>query len=439
LGSEELIVQGEGLMTKTVCETIPVPEPRISRFEELGFGMFIHWGLYSQLGQGEWIQRLHNITCDEYNRLFDTFTAEDFDARKIARTARQAGMRYITLTTRHHEGFSLYDTHGLSDFDAPHSPAGRDLIAEFAEACRAESIVPFFYHTTLDWHWRGQKTPDLDPQTFNDYLDYLHDSVEVLCRHYGKIGGLWFDGNWSCPAADWKLDRLYRMIRKNQPDAIIVNNTGIRRPGEIGHPEIDSVTFENQAGKPLDRRGHAKYIAGEICQTMNAHWGIGANDLTFKSPRELIEKLAQARKVGANYLLNIGPSAQGAIPDYEAACLAKVGHWAVMAQSVLYRGRPVAATCQGRDFLLEADGKWYCFVHDLGIAGGHADVTLAVGGNGPRSMVGLTQPVRRVSWLDNGEELRCIQDAGSGMAAINFTGYPYGVNWVVRIAQIEFE
>jgi alpha-L-fucosidase len=426
-------------MTKTVCETIPVPEPRISRFEELGFGMFIHWGLYSQLGQGEWIQRLHNITCDEYNRLFDTFTAEDFDARKIARTARQAGMRYITLTTRHHEGFSLYDTHGLSDFDAPHSPAGRDLIAEFAEACRAESIVPFFYHTTLDWHWRGQKTPDLDPQTFNDYLDYLHDSVEVLCRHYGKIGGLWFDGNWSCPAADWKLDRLYRMIRKNQPDAIIVNNTGIRRPGEIGHPEIDSVTFENQAGKPLDRRGHAKYIAGEICQTMNAHWGIGANDLTFKSPRELIEKLAQARKVGANYLLNIGPSAQGAIPDYEAACLAKVGHWAVMAQSVLYRGRPVAATCQGRDFLLEADGKWYCFVHDLGIAGGHADVTLAVGGNGPRSMVGLTQPVRRVSWLDNGEELRCIQDAGSGMAAINFTGYPYGVNWVVRIAQIEFE
>jgi alpha-L-fucosidase len=426
-------------MTATACGTIPVPEPRIRRFEELGFGMFIHWGLYSQLGQGEWVQHLRNIPRAEYNRLFDTFTAEDFDARKIARTARRAGMRYIALTTRHHEGFSLYDTRGLSDFDAPHSPAGRDLIAEFTEACRAESIVPFFYHTTLDWHWRGQKTPELDPQAFNDYLDYLHDSVEVLCRHYGKIGGLWFDGNWSCPEADWKVHRLYSMIRKNQPDAIIVNNTGLQRPGEIEHPEIDSVTFENQAGKPIDRRGHAKYVAGEMCQTMNSHWGIGADDVAFKSPRELIEQLAHTRKVGANYLLNIGPGAQGAIPDYESACLEKVGRWAAMAQNVLYRGRPVEAACRGRDFLLEADGNWYCFVHDLGITGGHADVTLAMGGNGPRSISGITRPVRRISWLDNGEELSFTQNSASGIAAMDCTGYPYGVNWVVRIAQIEFE
>ena len=132
--------------------SIPIPEKRIARFEELGFGMFIHWGLYSQIGKGEWIQYLGKIPKEEYIKLKDTFTAKDFSGREIAKTAKRAGMKYITLTTRHHEGFSLYDTRGLNDYDAPHSPAARDLIADFVEGCRAEGILPMFYHTTLDWY-----------------------------------------------------------------------------------------------------------------------------------------------------------------------------------------------------------------------------------------------------------------------------------------------
>jgi len=252
---------------------IPTPEPRIARFERMGYGMFIHWGLYAHLGQGEWVQHLRKVPMDEYARIKDTFTAEEFDGRQIAAIAKAAGMQYITLTSRHHDGFSLYDTRGLSDHDAPHSAAGRDLVAELIEGCRAEGISPHFYHTTLDWY---------QPSFHNDfdaYLDYLHQSIEVLCTSYGAIGGLWFDGNWSKPDADWKEDRLYGIIRQHQPEAMIVNNTGLSALGALGHPEIDSVTFEQGRPAPMNHEGKDKYVAAEMCQTMNRHWGIGGRGL----------------------------------------------------------------------------------------------------------------------------------------------------------------
>lgn len=160
--------------------SIPTPKQYISDFEQLGFGMFVHWGLYSQLGKGEWIWNIGKMDGEEYCKLKDSFTAEDFDADELVLTAKKAGCKYITLTTRHHEGFSLYDTCGLNDFDAPHSPAGRDLIREFVDACNRHDIVPFFYHTTLDWHH-----PDFEGN-FDRYLEYLRQSVEILCKNYGK-------------------------------------------------------------------------------------------------------------------------------------------------------------------------------------------------------------------------------------------------------------
>ena len=129
--------------------SIPVAEKRILEFEEMGFGMFINYGLYSQLGRGEWVEHIEKIPKEEYIKLAETFTAENFDAERIARTAKEAGAKYVTLTTRHHEGFSLYDTKGLSDFDVMHSPCGRDLVREFADACRKYGVKPFFYHIYL--------------------------------------------------------------------------------------------------------------------------------------------------------------------------------------------------------------------------------------------------------------------------------------------------
>ena len=410
---------------------IPQPEPRVARFEKLAYGMFIHWGLYSQLGRGEWIMNRAQIPKEEYAPLAKTFTAEEFDARAIARIARQAGMKYITITARHHDGFSLYDTRGLSQYDAPHSGAKRDLIAEFVEGCRAEGILPFFYHTTLDWYHQDFE------KDFEAYLEYLRQSVEILCTQYGEIGGLWFDGNWSKPGADWQEDKLYGLIRRHQPNAMIINNTGLSARGHIGHREIDSVTFEQGHPTPMDREGMPKYVAAEMCQTMNQHWGIGDLDFCYLSPKEIIANLCACRKVGANYLLNVGPTASGRIPDYEKAALLRVGAWVQMHRDVIYEGKPTSVKGTGRNFALEANGKVYLFIHDLGNTG---DVNVAIGesGAGPKAFSGVTEPVASIRWMDNDEELAFAQDRSSGLLAVDATGYPYGTNLVVRVAEVSF-
>ena len=205
---------------------IPKPLKRIEDFEKLGFGMFVHWGLYSQLGMGEWTYHSHKRNMEEYKLLKNSFTAENFDAEALVLTAKAAGCRYITLTTRHHEGFSLYDTCGLCDFDAPHSAAGRDLVREFVDACNKHGILPFFYHTTLDWYQKDFQ------ENFDRYLEYLRQSVALLCQNYGKIGGLWFDGNWSKKDADWKEDALYATIRPMIPkhSSILLKSYSIQIP-----------------------------------------------------------------------------------------------------------------------------------------------------------------------------------------------------------------
>ena len=167
------------------------PLPRIKAYEDMGLGLFIHWGLYSLLDQGEWTEFIHQLPQAQYEQLINDFTAQNFDAKKIAKAAKNMGAKYICLTTKHHEGFFLYDTCGLSDFDAPHSAAKRDLIKEFVDACNSEGIKPFFYMASYDWHH-----PDYEAN-FDNFLEYLRKSVEILCTNYGPIGGFWFDGNWN--------------------------------------------------------------------------------------------------------------------------------------------------------------------------------------------------------------------------------------------------
>ncbi len=406
---------------------LPEPEPRIERFEKLAYGMFVHWGLYSQLGKGEWVKFLENIPMHDYAKLKDTFTANEYDPRTWARVAKEAGMKYICLTTRHHEGFSLYDTRGLNDFDAVHSPAGRDLVEEFVKGCQSEGIVPFFYHTTLDWY---QASFEKD---FKTYIDYLCSSIEILCRHYGPVGGFWFDGNWSKPDADWQEGRLYGIIRKYQPEAMIINNTGLQAKGVVGHQEIDSVTFEQGRPDPINREGMEKYVAGEMCQTMNQHWGIGANDFKYMSPKEIIENLCACRKVGANYLLNIGPTAGGKIPGYEAQTLMRVGKWVQMYADAIYNGKPCRVVTDGADFALEANGKIYLFIHNLGVAG-HLNVTTVLQKSYPKVFSGISQHVTNIKWLDNKEELDFTHD--NNILAFDAKGYPYGTNLVVRVAEV---
>lgn len=416
-----------------MSQQTPSPSPRVAGFEKLAFGMFVHWGLYSQLGRGEWVENMERIPRDEYLKLMDTFTAKDFDARKLARAAKRAGMKYLTHTSRHHEGFSLYDTRGLSKLDVTHTPCKRDLIRELVDACRAEGIVPMLYHTTLDWN---------DPRFESDwdgYLAYLRDSVEILCTRYGKIGGFWFDGNWSKPKADWKESELYAVIRKHQPEALIINNTGIDAMGRGGHPEIDSVTFERGRPTPLDRRGAPKYVAAEMCHTMNFHWGVARHDFNYLSPAHVIEELCFARRAGANLLMNIGPLAQGGLPEYEAAALAKVGEWIELhggTNGVMYRGNPTGVQAEGDDFALEMDGDLYLFVTDL-TPTSNTQVHGPKGrGAGVRKFSGVEKAYAKATWMDNGEQLKLEQNAAARELSLHATAYPYGTNTVVRIARL---
>lgn len=409
--------------------SIPIPEQRILDFERLGFGMFVHFGLYSVLGEGEWAWFIQKIPSEKYAKQFNEFKAEGFDAKKLVLIAKKAGMKYITLTTRHHEGFSLYDTCGLNEFDAPHSPAKRDLVREFVDACNEEGIVPFFYHTTLDWF---EKSFEND---FKKYQEYLRASIEILCTRYGKIGGFWFDGNWSKPDEDWEEDALYSLIRKYQPHAIIVNNSGLFAQGKSGHKELDSVTFEQGRPTPMNREGMEKYIAAEMCQPLNNHWGISNYDYHYKPLPELIENFCACRKVGANYLLNISPNGDGSIPKIQEAMLELLGEWIKRFGAPLFEGVPYTIYGQGKNFSVKTkDGKIYLFIHNLSISG-HENVTLDSGvGAGPKVFTNVLEEIKSIKWLDNDEEIYFSQNIKSGVLCMNCGGFPYGYDFVVRVA-----
>ena len=351
----------------------------------------------------------------------------------IVATAKSAGCKYICLTTRHHEGFSLYDPCGLSNFNALNSPAGRDIIAEFVEECRKADIVPFFYHTTLDWHH-----PDFE-NDFDAYLDYLYKSVEILCTNYGKIGGLWFDGNWSKPDADWQEDRLYKMIHRLQPEAMVINNTGLNARGKMGNPEIDSVTFERGMAEPLDRRGQPKYMAGEMCETLCDHWG-AADDINFKPIKTLIESLCNCRKVGANFLLNIGPNPDGTVPTMQKGIMECIGHWMNIYGTAIYNGRPYITYKDKKEFVLKdnfCDNTAYIFKFDLGFGTGDVNVSLGFEEAGAKALEKFDREVSSIKWMDNGEELVFTQK--DDKLLVNFTGFAYGQSYCVRVAKVTFK
>lgn len=398
----------------------------IKRFEKLGFGMFVHFGLYSILGKGEWIQSMGKISREDYEPLMQKFCPKTDWARELARTAKEAGCKYITLTTRHHDGFSLYDTCGLSDYDAPHA-CGRDLIAEYVDACRAEGLIPFFYHTLIDWH-----AESLFPD-FASYLKYLRDSVEVVCTKYGKIGGIWFDGMWAYPDADWEEDALYGMIRRHQPEAMIINNTGLSALGELGHPELDSVTFERGNPQPINLTESPKYVASEMCQTLNDHWAYAAEDCNYKSSKELIDNFADCRRCGSNFLLNVGPRADGSLGEMERGLLGRIGIWARKNAEALYDVRPsgIRALTEG-DFVLEGPDAYYAFLRNVPMA---ADPNVAMVSEAKKHGVFETElELSEASWLDSGEPVALLREGST--VRVPVVPFCYGTSLCVRVARI---
>lgn len=393
----------------------------IENFEKLGMGLFVHFGLYSIVGKGEWYKSAHGIDMKEYIPLIHKFKIKKTWAKELVSTAKKAGAKYITITTRHHDGFSLFDTCGLSEFDVMHSPTGRDLMREFVDECNAAGIVPFFYHTLLDWYH-----PDYDTN-FPKYLEYLRKSIEILCTKYGKIGGLWFDGMWSKPNDDWEEDALYGLIRKYQPEAMIINNTGLSAHGKTGHREIDSVTFER--GKPAFVDYSEKYVAGEMCQVLNDHWGYAKEDLNYKSVGSLIEDLVNCRRYNCNFLLNTGLMGNGGVRPMDKAILEEIGNWIKANKKVVYNWK--SCDVEAENAFCVTDGKYYYAVcKDVVMA---SDPNVALAGVVKTVKILSDKKVKNAVWLDNGKRFKVKKNEFSARPFV------YGTSRHVRVARFELK
>ena len=400
----------------------------IRDFERLGFGLFVHYGLYSVLGKGEWAEELLSIPRERYEReLAAQFSPRPDWAQQLAQAAKNTGCRYITLTVRHHDGFSLYDAGDLTDFDAPHV-CGRDLAQEFVDACRGNGLVPFFYHTLLDWHEPTYRTD------FPAYLRYLRKSVERLCTRYGKIGGIWFDGMWERPNDDWEEDALYGMIRSHQPEAMIINNTGMQAMGVLGHIELDSVTFERGKPLPINQADAPKYIASEMCQVLADHWGYAADDLNYKAPADAIRDLAVCRRYGSNLLLNVGPVGDGSLRAMDAAVLELLGRWTALNREAIYVPRPTGIAVEGQqdDFLLREGDTYYLFCDHLPMVADpnvakYAETEYAVS-------FPLECTITAAEWVDTGEPVAFTQQEGK--TTVTTVPFTYGRNTVVRVVRL---
>lgn len=320
---------------------------RMAWFQNDRFGMFIHWGLYAIPARGEWIRSTEKLSIEEYQRYFDEFDPKDYDPRVWARAARQAGMRYAVLTTKHHDGFCLFDSK-YTDYNATNTGAGRDLVREFVDAFRAEGLRIGFYYSLLDWHhpdypaygdrhhpMRDNKAFEGREHHFENYLAYLHNQVEELMTNYGRIDLLWTDFSYDNLMGEaWHATKLVDMIRSHQPD-IIINNR-LEASGEgFGslisgdpHPYSGDFVSPEQIIPPngiLDVHGNP--VAWEACMTMNNQWGFDGRDRFFKPAPMLIRKLVECVSKGGNMLLNVGPTARGEIPPQSLAILSEIGRW----------------------------------------------------------------------------------------------------------------
>ena len=295
-------------------------EQRLAWFRAARFGMFIHWGLYAQIGRHEWAMNLERIPLAEYEKLADTWHPKPNAARQWAKLAKQAGMRYMVMTTKHHEGFCLFNTK-QTDYNAVKHGPGRDLVAEYVEAARAEGLRVGFYYSLMDWHHPDGVLCRTDEAARRRFVDFTHGVVRELMTNYGKIDILWYDVNWPLTAEGWESEKLNREVRKLQPEIIINNRSGLEE--DFGTPE-NQITAE-KAGRMW-----------ESCMTFNDAWGYTPIDKNYKSAWTVLGMLRQVANGGGNLLLNIGPTPEGDVPAPCEKALKQVGRWMKKYGSTIY-------------------------------------------------------------------------------------------------------
>ena len=307
------------------------------QFQDQKFGVFLHWGLYSMMGVTEWIMTNRDIHYQEYPKLAKTFYPSEFDADAWISAIKAAGAKYITITTRHHDGFSLFKTATSSYNSVDGTPFKRDIIKELAEACKRHGIKLHLYYSHLDWGredypvgrtGRGTGRPK-EKANWPSYFQFMNTQLTELLTNYGEVGAIWFDGWWDhdndAKPFDWQLEEQYGIIHKLQPQCLIGNNHHTTPfPGEDIQIFERDLPGENKAG--LSGQDISR-LPLESCQTINEHWGYSITDSNYKSGKELIQMLVRAAGKNANLLLNIGPEPGGALPSLALDRLKTIGEW----------------------------------------------------------------------------------------------------------------
>lgn len=309
------------------------------------FGMFIHWGLYAIPARGEWVRSHEKMPLKDYETYFEEFNPTKYDPKKWAALAKKAGMKYAVMTTKHHDGFCMFDS-AYTDYKSTNTPAGRDLIREYVDAFRAEGIKIGFYYSLLDWHhpdyphygdrihpMRDNPEYKNDGRNFDNYVEYMHNQVRELVTNYGKIDIMWFDFSYNeLRGEKWQATKLINMIRSYQPDILIDNRlSGDGAERDAGEEEPiyagDFKSPEQMIPEKCITDNMGRNICWETCMTLNDHWGYVSSDKNFKSPKTVIRTLVECVSKGGNMLLNVGPTAKGEIPKESIEILEKVGEW----------------------------------------------------------------------------------------------------------------
>ena len=363
---------------------------RMKWWHEAKFGMFIHWGLYSILGRHEWVMENEGIPVSEYAPLAKQFKPKPFPARDWAKIARETGMRYMVMTTKHHEGFCQFDTK-TTDYCAPKQGPGRDLVREYVDAARGEGLRVGFYYSLMDWHHPDGARCATDEAARKRFVQYIHTHIRELMTNYGKIDVLWYDVHWPLDAAGWDSGQMNKMVFQLQPDIIVNNRNDL--PGDFSTPEQQI-------------RAETGGRSWESCMTLNDSWGYQRADDDWKSPRRVIQNLIACARDGGNYLLNIGPRRDGSVPEESVRILTEVGQWMRRNGDTIYTSDPCQPRRSNYASFTRKGNTLYMHVHFW------PRETLA--------LAGLQQNVKSARLLVTGEPVKFMQDK----FRVRFTGLP---------------
>lgn len=375
-------------------------------FSDSRFGIFIHWGLYAMFAQGEWYMTNANINHKEYAKAADAFYPHSFDAKEWISAIKDAGAGYVCFTSRHHDGFSMWDTK-QSDYNIMHTPYGKDIIRQLADECHRQDVDLHLYYSHLDWTREdypigrtGRGTGrDLKPN-WESYYNFMNAQLTELLTNYGKIGCIWFDGVWDHDADktpfDWQLEEQYALIHKLQPACLVGNNHHLAPiDGEDIQIFERDVPGENRAGLSGQSVGN---LPLETCQTMNGMWGYKIVDQNYKSTTELIRLLARTSGKGANLLLNVGPQPNGELPATALSRMKEMGAWLRENGEAIY-GTKAGSYAKGDDIVTTRRGD-ITYIHVL-----NPEMKEIV--------MPATDRIKKVTTLSGGEDLKFTYHHGT--------------------------